>query len=213
MEKETLIEHWEAVYKKQEDHQKASWYQEEPGVVFEWLKALPERSGLSVIDIGAGDSYFVDQALKEGFYDITALDLSAHALEKAKKRLGKRASEVRWICSDVTQFSPSRTYQVWHDRATFHFLHSEEALKAYKKVLQTALKPRGYLVLATFSEDGPDRCSGLPVRQYDVKTLQSYLGANFELIEHTFYDHQTPGGKIQNFIYTLFRRVTAPETL
>lgn len=213
MEKETLKEHWEAVYKKQDNHQKASWYQEEPGVVFEWLKALPDRSGFSLIDIGAGDSYFVDQALGEGFHDITALDLSALALEKAKQRLGKRASEVTWVCTDVTQFKPSRTYHVWHDRAAFHFLHSEEALAAYKKVLQTALKPDGYLVLATFSEDGPDRCSGLPVRQYDVKTLQSYLGGNFELLEHTFYDHRTPGGKVQNFIYTLFRKVIAQEAL
>lgn len=209
MKKEALKEHWEHVYKKQENHQKASWYQEKPGLVFQWLKALPDHSEFSVIDIGAGDSYFVDQALSEGFYDISVLDLSAHALEKAKQRLGSKAAAIKWICTNVTHFSPARTYDIWHDRAAFHFLHSEDALAGYKKALNSALKPGGYVVLATFSVNGPDRCSGLPVRQYDVKTLQNYLGTEFELLKHTHYDHRTPSGSLQNFIYTLFRRVTS----
>lgn len=200
--------HWETIYTNQKDHKKAGWYQPTPALVFEWLNTYVRIPHPKIIDIGGGDSYFCDHALKRGFHHLTVLDISEKALSKARTRLGSKAKEIRWLHKNVLEYTPSSGVDVWHDRAAFHFLCTPNDKQAYKAVLEKALAPGGYIILATFSKQGPETCSGLPVERNSLEDLTSFLGNAFELLEHQYHDHYTPSGTHQHYIYTLFRKKT-----
>lgn len=206
MEKTNLQSHWENVYTKQADLKSASWYQESPKVVLDWIgENIPDLDA-SIIDIGGGDSLFADSLLRKGYHNVSVLDISCKALEKARLRLGDEALKMSWICSDASQFEPSRTYDLWHDRAAFHFLNSEAQKEGYKRALLGATPSGGWVILATFSKNGPQKCSGLEISQYSEEELRDFMGAEFKLEDVKYHDHTTPSGGTQNFIYTLFRR-------
>lgn len=160
-----------------------------------------------IIDVGGGASTLVDDLLADGYPSLTVLDLSIAALSAAKARLGSRAANVRWIEADIQEASlPAHGYDVWHDRAVFHFLIAPRERQAYLEALLQAIKPEGHLIIATFAEDGPEQCSGLPVMRYSPEQLQAEFGSSFTLIEHAEEQHRTPLGGFQKFIYCHFRR-------
>ena len=191
-------EHWEKVY-TQRSPESVSWYQAEPAASL----ALIERAGTTVdapvIDVGGGASLLVDRLLDRGFTRVTVLDVSASALAHARRRLGPRAAQATWVEGDVTGFRPPERYALWHDRAVFHFLQSPAERDAYARVLAGALAPGGQALIATFAPDGPERCSGLPVRRYDEQAILAALGAGFELLETRPETHLTPAGAEQRF--------------
>jgi trans-aconitate methyltransferase len=161
----------------------------------------------AIIDIGGGASRLVDALLARGFQDITVLDLSESALGAAKARLGLRANQVQWVVADVTTWEPPQTYDLWHDRAAFHFLTEEAARSAYVDRLRKALKPSGHVIIGTFAPDGPQRCSELPVIRHDAESLAAILGTGFELTDTRRHKHLTPWGTTQQFQFSAFRRI------
>jgi 2-polyprenyl-3-methyl-5-hydroxy-6-metoxy-1,4-benzoquinol methylase len=196
--------HWENIYSKKLLTE-VSWYQPTPQTSLDLIAKLNLDKDASIIDIGGGDGYLVDHLLDLGYTDITVLDISVNAIERAKKRLGSRASEVKWIVSDITSFQPEKEYDVWHDRAVFHFLTSESDIKKYQTSLESGLASDGYLVIGTFSDNGPLKCSGIEISQY----AQNELIACFNELTpiKTFnQDHPTPFDTIQNFTFGVFRR-------
>jgi SAM-dependent methyltransferase len=165
--------------------------------------------GAAIIDVGAGASTFVDGLLDHGFHKITALDISSEGLDIAKARLGARAGGAHWLVADITNWVPPvAAFDLWHDRAVFHFLIDPKDREAYIHALKRALRPGGYLILATFALTGPERCSGLPVRRYSPETLQAALGADFRLLRTSPETHRTPGGTEQDFVWCLFQAAT-----
>ena len=206
MEENDTKTHWESIYKIR-GGESGSWFQSIPGPSLELIRALDLPADAKIIDVGGGDSMLVDHLLGMGFKDLSVLDISEHALERARMRVGGRASEVSWIASDITTFRPKGKVDVWHDRATFHFLTHDQDVSRYLDVLQQSMNPGGYVILGTFSKDGPDRCSGLPVRQYTADDLKELVGPSFREIRCFQIDHQTPGGTIQNFLFCLFQRL------
>ncbi len=196
--------HWTDVYQNRATDA-VSWYQADPHLSLALIqKAVPETTA-AVLDVGAGGSVLVDRLLDAGYSDISVLDIAAPALAQAKARLGGRASKVRWYEADVTAFTPPQQYDLWHDRAAFHFLTEDAAQQRYVAHLRAALKPGGALVIATFAVGGPEKCSGLDIVQYDTMRMQTVLGSAFILREHHEENHETPGGSIQKFAYFLFR--------
>jgi len=160
----------------------------------------------SIIDVGGGASVLVDDLLADGFQDVAVLDISEAALEVARKRLGKDALKVSWIVADVTEWQPSRTWNVWHDRAVFHFLTENSQQERYIAALSAAVPVSGAVVMSTFALDGPDKCSGLPVQRYSPESLAKRLGCRFELMEGGADTHVTPSGAEQKFTYAVLRR-------
>lgn len=195
--------HWETVYETKNPNE-VSWTQEIPKTSLDFIKSFDLTKTSKIIDIGGGDSKLVDFLIEEGFENITVLDISAKAIEKAKKRLGTNAEKVNWIVSDITEFEPNETFEVWHDRATFHFLTSEEQIQKY---MQTARKSvSGYLTVGTFSENGPKKCSGLDIKQYSEETLTAEMENGFQKIKCVTEDHTTPFETKQNFVFCSFKR-------
>ncbi len=205
METKERLSHWENVYASKAS-EAVSWYQPEPKPSLELIDTLKLEPTANIIDMGGGDSRLVDHLLHRGFSEITVLDLSQTALDKTRKRLGPEAGKVRWIASDVLDFSPARPFDLWHDRAAFHFLTDPVEVQSYLRILRESLKPGGYLILGTFSTEGPNRCSGLPVQQYSAQSLQALLGCEFRPLRCFLRDHITPGSARQNFLYCLFQR-------
>jgi len=203
-EAETRRAHWERVYaEKGEDA--LSWF--EPRA--ETSLALIDAAGLAldaVVDIGAGTSRFVDALIARGVAEITLLDLSETALARTRARLGTDAARVRFVTADVTTWAPERTFDLWHDRAAFHFLTAPEARAAYLERLAAALRPGGHALIATFAADGPERCSGLPVQRYDPDDLAATFGPGFALRAARRVVHRTPWGSEQRFQASLFQR-------
>lgn len=193
--------HWEGIYAAKAPDE-MSWYEPHLTTSFEWiLKAAPSRSS-SIIDVGGGASTLVDDLQAEGFGSLTVLDLASTAMGRSQKRLGAKAREVHWITADVTRCSlPDATFDVWHDRAVFHFLTEQADRDAYIACVSRALRPSGQLIVGTFSLDGPRNCSGLPVRRYDSVSLQQQFGSNFQLLESAIVMHSTPAGGQQEFLY------------
>ena len=200
----SLKEHWEKVYSTKEPHE-VSWTQELPKTSIEFFHSLNLKKDASIIDIGGGDSKLVDTLLMEGYTNITVLDISEKALEKAKKRLGENAKKVKWIVSDILEFKPSMHYKMWHDRATFHFLTTKEQINSYMEKVRNAVNT--YLIIGTFSDKGPDKCSGLNVHQYTEEELQKTLSNGFEKIKCITEDHLTPFNTKQNFLFCSFKRL------
>lgn len=201
--------HWDRAYTEKSETQ-VSWFQEVPARSLAMIAAASPPQDLaiksSVIDVGGGASRLVDALLAAGHADVTVLDISQAALDRAQARLGARAEQVRWICADITRWTPHRTWDVWHDRAVFHFLTEPEAQEAYIAALTAATKPGAAVILSTFAPDGPERCSGLPVQRYDAAGLAQRLGADFALIDQAAERHVTPWGSVQSFTYAAFRR-------
>jgi len=198
--------HWNEVYSAKAADT-VSWFQ--PRAVMSML--LIAESGAfddsAIIDIGGGLSVLVDQLLEADFSDVTVLDISERALADGKERLGPRAEEVHWIVSDVLDWTPAREYDVWHDRAVFHFLTDEHDRAVYRSTLLKALHPDGMVIIGTFAEDGPERCSGLPVKRWSAAALAFELGPEFRLIESSRENHRTPAGAVQPFTWARFARV------
>jgi ubiquinone/menaquinone biosynthesis C-methylase UbiE len=197
--------HWEGMYTKKAENE-VSWFQENPGPSLELIAEAGATAGSAIIDIGGGASRLVDSLIRRGFGDVTVLDLSAAALEAAKARLGKDAARVNWIVADATTWEPQKSYEIWHDRAAFHFLTDEHDRSAYIARLGRALKVGGHAVIATFALDGPERCSGLQVVRYDAASLGETLGRAFELVGTRQQTHATPWGTQQQFQFSVFRR-------
>ncbi|WJR77036.1 class I SAM-dependent methyltransferase [Bradyrhizobium sp. NP1] len=197
--------HWENVYTtKREDE--VSWFQENPALSLELIMAAAPSKDASIIDIGGGASRLVDALLQKGFRRIAVLDLSATALQTAKQRIGPAASAVDWIVADAAQWTPQRAYDVWHDRAAFHFLTDPADRAAYLDRLRAAVAPGGQVIIGTFAPDGPEKCSGLPVQRYDSDALQAELGGGFALLETRADLHHTPWGATQSFQFSRFQR-------
>jgi SAM-dependent methyltransferase len=197
--------HWQDVYATKSEKE-VSWFQENPAPSLALIAASGLSHDAAIIDVGGGTSRLVDSLLDEGFRRLTILDLSANALAGAKKRLGPRAEGIDWIAVDVTAWEPSTTYDLWHDRAAFHFLTEPLDRDAYIARLSKALRPGGHAIIATFAADGPERCSGLPIVRYDPEGLARTLGSGFQLIESRRHDHLTPGGNTQRFQFSRFLR-------
>lgn len=199
----TTKKHWETVYETKNPDQ-VSWTQDVPKTSLDFIHSFGLTKTAKVIDIGGGDSKLVDFLLDEGFENVTVLDISAKALEKAKQRLGDKAEKVHWLVSDITEFQPDTTYDVWHDRATFHFLTTKEQVSKYMDTARKAVS--GFLTIGTFSDNGPKKCSGLDIKQYTEETLTAELRNGFEKIRCVTEDHVTPFDTTQNFLFCSFKR-------
>ena len=195
--------HWETVYETKNPDQ-VSWTQETPKTSLEFIHSFGLKKTAKIIDIGGGDSKLVDYLLDEKFENVTVLDISAKSLEKAKKRLGEKANKVNWIVSDITDFEPNMIFDVWHDRATFHFLTTPEQIKKYMKTARKSVN--GFLTIGTFSQNGPKKCSGLEIKQYNEKELTLELKDGFDKIKCVTEDHLTPFDTTQNFLFCSFKR-------
>jgi ubiquinone/menaquinone biosynthesis C-methylase UbiE len=198
-------QHWETVYTgKAAD--RVSWYRPHLDESLRFVEAARIDTTAAIIDVGGGASTFVDDLLDRGYSNLTVLDVSASALETAKRRLGARASAVQWVSADVTQADlPDNRYDFWHDRAVFHFLTEPAARSRYVANVRTAVKPGGHIVVATFGPHGPERCSGLEVLRFTPDALHSEFGDDFARIADSTEIHTTPWGSEQEFVYCYCR--------
>jgi cyclopropane fatty-acyl-phospholipid synthase-like methyltransferase len=202
--KEDLKQHWDTIYKTKQPNE-VSWTQEVPAVSLEFIHKFNIPQGARIIDIGGGDSKLVDYLLAEGFFNISVLDISASAIEKAKARLGAEAAKVNWIVCDILDFHPSEKYDLWHDRAAFHFQTDTDKIEKYLSVVKEAVD--GMVIIGTFSVDGPKKCSGLEIKQYDEDSMKvKFENASFKNIECKREDHITPAGAVQNFVFCSFMK-------
>ncbi|MDO8875657.1 MAG: class I SAM-dependent methyltransferase [Pseudolabrys sp.] len=197
--------HWEKVYQTKAEGE-VSWFQESPEVSLDLIRATGVNASASIIDIGGGASRLVDALVDAGFEAVTVLDLSDKALATSRERLGARGGKVRWVVADVTQWQPTEVYDVWHDRAAFHFLVDPKDRAAYVERIVMAVRPGGHVIIGTFALDGPERCSGLPVIRYDAASLGETLGRSFELVDSRDHQHRTPMGTVQRFQFSRFKR-------
>jgi cyclopropane fatty-acyl-phospholipid synthase-like methyltransferase len=195
--------HWELVYETKQSNE-VSWTQEIPTTSLEFLHQFDLSKTAKIIDIGGGDSRLVDYLLQEGYENISVLDISKKALARAKKRLGKAPKKVNWIVSDITEFKPTDSFDLWHDRATFHFLITKEQVEQYLSTAKTAVTK--YLIVATFSETGPQKCSGLEIKQYSELDLEEQFKEGFDKIKCKQEDHITPSHTVQNFTFCSFKK-------
>ena len=198
-------DHWEAVYAERAAD-RVSWYRPHLDESLSFLSAAKIPLTAAIIDVGGGTSTFVDDVLARGYSNVTVLDLSAIALETARRRLGARASGVHWICADVTQANlPENTYDFWHDRAVFHFLTDAAARSRYVDAVRRAVRPGGHIVVATFGPHGPEKCSGLEVMRFSPDALHAEFGDDFAKIADSTEIHETPWGSEQEFVYCYCR--------
>ncbi|MBP2616900.1 class I SAM-dependent methyltransferase [Chryseobacterium jejuense] len=195
--------HWENVYETKNPDQ-VSWTQKKPQTSLDFINSFGLGKEAKVIDIGGGDSNLVDFLLEEGYENITVLDISVKALEKAQQRLGSKADKVNWIATDITAFEPTETYDIWHDRAAFHFLTTPEQVSKYIDIAEKNITT--FMVLGTFSKNGPAKCSGLDIQQYDEESLSEKFKEDFEMIQCITEDHTTPFETTQNFIFCSFKK-------
>ncbi len=202
----TRHDHWQNVYITK-DEDSVSWFQERP----ETSLALITRGGLPtdarIIDVGAGASRLVDALLAAGYANLTVLDIAPAALDQARARLGHRADGVQWVAADITAWMPPAPFDVWHDRAVFHFLTEAADRAAYRAALEAGVRPGGRAIIGTFAPDGPEKCSGLPVVRYSPEGLAAELGAGFRLIDSLTEAHHTPAGAVQHFQFSVFARL------
>jgi SAM-dependent methyltransferase len=197
--------HWETVYRTK-DATSVSWYQETLSVSLAMIEGSGLGRGARIIDVGGGASTLVDRLIADGYERVAVLDTAPAALEQARMRLGACADRVEWLLEDVTRWSPARKYDLWHDRAVFHFLTIGEDRRAYLAAMEAALAPQGQAIIATFALDGPEKCSGLPVMRYGPESLSRELGQDFVLLGEQRERHVTPAGVVQPFLYCRFRR-------
>lgn len=197
--------HWEQVYATNASNA-VSWFQEHAEQSMRLIQGTGVGKDAAIIDVGGGTSTLIDDLLLEGYTNITVLDLSAKALEVTRRRLGNRADSVTWLEGDVTQLTlPVHHYDLWHDRAVFHFLTDPIDRHAYVQQVMQSVRPGGHVIVATFAEDGPEKCSGLPTMRYCPESLHAEFGNAFQLLGHEKVDHHTPFGTEQKFIYCYCR--------
>ena len=197
--------HWETVYTTKGENE-VSWFQRNPSPSLELIDLAGPTPASAIVDIGGGASRLVDGLVARGFKRVTVLDISEAALDAAKARLGERASQVEWIVADVTKWHPAQAFDIWHDRAAFHFLTDAADRSAYVARMKQAVKPGGHVIIGTFALDGPEKCSGLPVNRYDAASLAGELGEGLELVDSRRHDHSTPWNSAQRFQFCIFRR-------
>ncbi len=204
-----MKEHWDEIYEAL-DADELTWYEETPEPSIKLLSRCHIGKDEPILDVGAGASTFIDYLVDQGFSDIIAADISEIALNKLKKRLGEKASQVRWIVDDITQPEIVRNLRkiaVWHDRAVLHFLLEEKQQSMYLSTLKKVVKKGGYVIIAAFSLKGAKKCSGLDVKNYDQNMLAEYLGEDFSLLEYFDYTHHMPSSEPRPYIYTLFHKI------
>ena len=198
-------EHWEQVYSSKPSD-RLGWYKPRLQTSLEWITTLGLGPGEPVIDVGGGASTLIDDLLDEGYSSITVLDIAEPALDLLKARLGEKSTAVNWLCADITRIDlPENAFELWHDRAVFHFLTEAKDRERYRENLCRALRPGGHLIIGTFAPEAPPKCSGLPVQRYDLDLLRETLGKEFELQRHQKEMHVTPGGVEQMYLYCEFR--------
>jgi len=195
--------HWENIY-TQKSPEEVSWTQKKPVLSLRWIESLALPKNAAIIDVGGGESRLVDYLLALGYSDLTVLDIAEAALNRSKKRLGLKANLVNWIQADITTFKPQKKYCLWHDRAVFHFLTHEDEVKTYVDTVVASVDQ--YLLMSTFSKEGPLKCSGLPITQYDAKSIAAHFTNDFKLLQQEHETHTTPFDTTQAFIYTLFKK-------
>ena len=204
--RENLKEHWQHVYRTKQPNE-VGWTQEVPSTSLEFIESFHLPKYASIIDIGGGDSKLVDHLLEQGYTNITVLDISEESLRKAQIRLGEKAKMVHWIEADIREFKPEKKYDLWHDRAAFHFLITNEELKKYLDMVRKAVD--GFIVVGTFSENGPLQCSGLPIKQYSDAQLSAQFSNGFCKLKCITEDHITPFNTKQNFVFCSFKKCAA----
>ena len=198
--------HWENIYNTKE-LKDVSWFQVRPETSLDFFKQFNVPTTAKIIDIGGGDSLLVDHLLDLGYQDISVLDISESAIERAKIRLGQKAHNVKWIVADAATFVPTEQYDFWHDRAAFHFLTEENEISNYLETAQKSINPKGILVIGTFSEQGPKKCSGIEIKQYSETSMTDRLKIFFEKIKCITVDHITPFDTIQNFVFYSLKKL------
>ena len=197
--------HWEKVFTTKA-YNEVSWFQEYPKTSVEFFELFNLPLDANIIDVGAGDSRFVDVLLEKGYRNIWVLDISGASLERAKSRLGDKAFQVNWVVSNVLDFKPTVKFDFWHDRAAFHFLTSDEKINRYVALTAESISPNGFLVLGTFSESGPTKCSGLEIKQYTETSMSDKFNENFDRVRCVREEHATPFNTMQSFQFCSFRR-------
>lgn len=206
MENQERKKHWENIYETKQLNE-VSWYQPTPQTSLDLISKYANSFESKIIDIGGGDSFLVDHLLKLGYKNISVLDISEAAIERAKKRLGELAKNVTWIVSDISSFSPTEKYDFWHDRAAFHFLTDSLEINHYVEKVQNSINPEGILAIGTFSENGPKKCSGIEITQYSEDSMSKLFSEGFEKMESFTVDHPTPFDTVQNFVFGVFRKI------
>lgn len=197
--------YWENIYLTK-DTKKVGWFQPRPALALSLIEELAIPKDSSIIDIGGGDSYLVDFLLADDYSNVTVLDISAQAIEKAKLRLAEKSELPSWLVSDIREFEPNRQYDLWHDRAAFHFLTEEKDIRNYVETAKKGIIGNRFMIIGTFSNKGPNTCSGLPVRQYSLEKLQQTFSPYFETVRSFNIDHITPSGLSQNYSFCVFRK-------
>jgi 2-polyprenyl-3-methyl-5-hydroxy-6-metoxy-1,4-benzoquinol methylase len=198
-------QHWENVFATKKETE-VSWFQEYPKTSMAFLELFNLPLDANIIDVGGGDSHFIDALLEKGYQNIFLLDISANAIERAKKRLGHSAKKVTFIVSNITDFQPKVKFDFWHDRAAFHFLTDEESVYKYVSIAENAINENGYLILGTFSDEGPQKCSGLEIKQYTETSMSARFEIAFNRIKCIRENHTTPFNTIQNFLFCSFQK-------
>ncbi len=206
MEQAKRKDHWEKIYQHKR-MKEVSWYQEVPQTSLDIVEELKVPPTARVIDVGAGDSFLSDFLIRAGFVNISALDISVNAVERARSRLGVRSHHVQYLVSDITDFEPSEPYDLWHDRAVLHFLTTDEEVSKYVASVQKSVVAGGHVIIGVFSDAGPKKCSGIDVRQYNEASMRVLLGEDFEVLRVFREDHSTPFDTTQNFIFGVFRKI------
>lgn len=197
--------HWEQLYETTDTRTK-SWFQPVPRTSLTFFKEHQIPYDAKIIDIGGGDSHLVDQLMDRGYQNITVMDISEAAIAKAKKRLADRSVQVTWMVADAGNFQPGKVYDVWHDRAAFHFLTKEADISHYVNTAQQCIRSGGLMTIGTFSKKGPKKCSGIEIQQYSADAMVQLFSPFFESIKCENIDHETPAGALQNFVFCQFRR-------
>lgn len=206
MEQMDKKQHWENIYQTKELNE-VSWYQPKPATSLNFFEELTIPKNAKIIDIGGGDSFLVDHLIDLGYSEITVLDISEAAIQKAKTRLGNKAEKVTWIVSDIVEFQPTEKYDVWHDRAAFHFLTNKEEREKYVLIADQSLNSNGILIVGTFSVNGPFKCSGIEITQYSEESMLDQFKSKFEKVNCFTIDHTTPFNTIQNFLFCSFKKI------
>ena len=201
-----LKEHWELVHSQKKENE-VSWFQLFPQESIKFIKNLKLSLNDNIIDVGAGESRLVDNLLEMGFRNIDVLDISKSAISKAKKRLGVKSSLINWIVCDINNFKPSKKYKLWHDRAAFHFLRKEIEINNYVDLASNSISKNGKMIIATFSSNGPDKCSGIRVNRYNLESIKKQFNNYFILDNHLITNHSTPFNTVQEFIFTNFSKI------
>lgn len=204
--------HWDNIYMTKELND-LSWFQSTPETSLRFFKEFSVPKHAKIIDVGGGDSLLVDHLLGLGYHNITVLDISEAAIGRAKTRLQEQANKVKWIVEDAATFKPADKYDFWHDRAAFHFLTEEREISDYLETARQNINAAGVMVIGTFSEQGPKKCSGLEIKQYTETTMTDRLKSFFEKIKCITIDHKTPFDTIQNFVFCSFRKLQSSRQI